>query len=106
VYSLSLAVATPSVVVVLNTTTRVLSDHNSHPFCCFVLWFETVLFVVVGGGLVFFLSLLHPLLAVFANAHAFNQDVSKWSTGAVTTMHGSKCTLSPSLWPRLLLLWF
>jgi hypothetical protein len=30
--------------------------------------------------------------------------VSKWNTGAVTTMKGSKCDLFPSLWPRLPLL--
>ena len=36
-------------------------------------------------------------LAVFYQASAFNQDVSKWNTGAVTTMQESKCTLSPSL---------
>ena len=35
-----------------------------------------------------------PSLAVFSNAKKFNQDVSKWNTGAVTTMSGSKCTLS------------
>ena len=28
---------------------------------------------------------------------SFNEDLSKWNTGAVTTMYGSKCTLSPSL---------
>jgi surface protein len=33
------------------------------------------------------------LLAVFWEASVFNQDVSKWNTGAVTTMEGSKCTL-------------
>ena len=44
------------------------------------------------------LSLLRPsLLAVFLFASAFNQDVSKWNTGAVTTMAYSKCTLSSSL---------
>ena len=32
---------------------------------------------------------------------SFNADLSKWNTGAVTTMRYSKCTLSPSLWPRL-----
>ena len=35
---------------------------------------------------------------------SFNADLSKWNTGAVTTMERSKCTLSPSLWPRLPLL--
>jgi len=28
---------------------------------------------------------------------SFNADLSKWNTGAVTTMQGSKCTLSSSL---------
>jgi len=37
------------------------------------------------------------LLAVFLQASVFNQDVSKWNTGAVTTMSGSKCTHSSSL---------
>jgi len=41
---------------------------------------------------------------VFYRASVFNQDVSKWNTGAVTSMERSKCTLSPSLWPRLPLL--
>jgi surface protein len=46
-----------------------------------------------------FFSLLHPfsLLAVFYEASAFNQDVSKWNTGAVTSMVFSKCTLSLSV---------
>ena len=47
--------------------------------------------------------LLHSL-AVFREAAAFNQDVSKWNTGAVTTMELSKCNLSNSLSPRLPLL--
>ena len=34
-------------------------------------------------------------LAVFDGASEFNQDVSKWNTGAVTNMQQSKCTLSP-----------
>ena len=41
---------------------------------------------------------------VFYNFGGFNADLSKWNTGAVTTMQSSKCTLSPSLWPRLPLL--
>ena len=65
--------------------------------------FETLLFFVVCGGLVF-LFFVAPSLAVFWVAAAFNQDVSKWNTGAVTNMGSSKCTLSPSLWPRLPLL--
>ena len=60
-----------------------------------------MLFVV---GLVF-LFFVAPSLAVFALASAFNQDVSKWNTGAVQDMTLSKCTLSPSLGgPRLPLL--
>lgn len=62
---------------------------NRHLFCC--LWWVGLFFVA-------------PSLAVFQGAYAFNQNVSKWNTGAVTHMQGSKCTLSPSLWPRLPLL--
>ena len=94
-YSLSLSVATPSAVVYFEyTTTRVSSDHTSHTFCsfCFCV-FETVpiLLFVVGWSFLFFVA---PSLAVFSRASAFNQDVSKWNTGAVTTMRSSKCTLS------------
>ena len=60
------------------------------------------LLFVVWVGLSF--SFVAPSLAVFWGASAFNQDVSKWNTGAVTTMQNSKCTLSPSLRPRLPLL--
>ena len=56
--------------------------------CCV---FETGPFVVVCGGLVF-LFFVAPSFAVFRGASAFNQDVSKWNTGAVTTMEESKCT--------------
>ena len=49
-----------------------------------------------GFGLSFFVAPF-SLLAVFQNAEAFNQDVSNWNTGAVTTMEDSKCTLSLSL---------
>jgi surface protein len=69
--------------------------------CCV---FETVLFFVVCGGLVFLFFVAPSLLAVFWYASAFNQDVSKWNTGVVTNMGSSKCTLSPSLWPRFPLL--
>ena len=34
---------------------------------------------------------------MFYYADAFNQDVSKWNTGAVRTMESSKCNLSPSV---------
>ena len=47
---------------------------------------------------------LAPSLAVFQTATAFNSDLSKWNTGAVANMDKSKCTLSPSVWPRLPLL--
>jgi len=43
---------------------------------------------------------------VFYFATVFNSDVSKWNTGTVKYMISSKCTLSPSLWPRHLLLWY
>ena len=49
---------------------------------------------VVGLGFLFFVA---PSLAVFYLASAFNQNVSKWNTSAVTSMEYSKCTLSPSL---------
>ena len=103
-YSLSLCGHAFRCCVFEYTTTRVSSDHTSHTFCYFrVCVFETVLFFVVCGGLVF-LFFVAPSLAVFRYASAFNQDVSKWNTGAVTNMLQSKCTLSPSLWPRLPLL--
>ena len=81
-HALSL-VATPSVAMFLNIydNSRVSSDHTSHTFC--------FLFVFVFC----FLS-----LAVFLSATAFNQDVSKWNTGAVTTMVNSKCTFSLPLY--------
>ena len=41
---------------------------------------------------------------VFYNFGGFNADLSKWNTSTVTNMDASKCTLSPSLWPRLSLL--
>jgi len=68
-------------------------------FLC--LWFETGPFVVVSvvGLVILFVVAPFSLLAVFQQASAFNQDVSKWNTGAVTTMQESKCTLSlPLLW--------
>ena len=59
------------------------------PFFCGLWWDGLSLFFVAPS-----------LFAVF-KASAFNQDVSKWNTAAVTTMQSSKYTLSPSLWPRL-----
>ena len=108
-YSLSLSVATPFAVVCFeNTTTRVLSDHTSHTFCyfCFcVTCIETVFFCCVCGWVSLSFRCC-TLLVVFWGASAFNQDLSKWNTGAVTDMYASKCTLSlsPSVWPRLPLL--
>ena len=55
------------------------------------------MFAVCDGGLGFLFSVAPSSLAVFASASAFNSDVSKWNTGAVTNMRSSKCTLSPSL---------
>ena len=88
--------ATPSAVVYFEyTTTRVSSaDHTSHMFCSFCCCvFETVPFLlfVVGWSFFFFVA---RSLAVFYSASVFNQDVSKWNTGAVITMYRSKCTLS------------
>ena len=57
--------------------------------------FETAPFLMFVG--LVFLFFVAPSLAVFYEAKVFNQDVSKWNTGAVTTMQNSKCTLSPSL---------
>ena len=92
--TISLCVTTASTVVYFEyTTTRVSSDHNSHTFCyfCFCV-FETVSFLfVVGWSFLFFVA---PSLAVFLSASVFNQDVSKWITGAVTDMRYSKCTIS------------
>ena len=70
------------------------SDHNFHTFCyfCFCV-FGTVYLFVVCGGLVF-LFLVAPSLAVFYAASAFNRDVSKWNTSAVTNMGYSKRSLS------------
>ena len=78
----------------------------SHDFCyiCFIFCLRYMYLFVVCGGLGFLFSVAPSSLAVFAGASAFNSDVSKWNTGAVTTMYASKCTLSPSLWPRLPLL--
>ena len=50
-------------------------------------WFLERYFFVL-----FFLFLCWtPSSAVFEEAYVFNQDVSKWNTGAVTTMSNSKC---------------
>ena len=71
----------PSVVVCLNIRQlRVSSSHFSHVLCFCSCDLKR-----------FFVALS---LAVFNSASAFNQDVSKWNTGAVTSMRASKCTLS------------
>ena len=89
------------------TTSRGSSGHNSHTYfvllCCV---FETVPCCCCLWWVGLFLFFVAPSFAVFESASVFNQDVSKWNTGAVTTIDGSKCTLSPSLWPRLPLLCF
>ena len=102
-YSLPLSVAMPSTVVSFEymTTQSFIRSHFSHVLFFLLLWFMnrcSLLRFVVGWP---FFILLHPSLAVFYQASAFNQDVSKWNTSAVLDMTGSKCTLSPSLWPRL-----
>ena len=69
-------------------------------FFLFRLWFETgpcVVVCVVGLVVLFFVAPFSLLIAVFRAAVEFNQDVSKWNTGAVTNMQGSKCVLSLSL---------
>jgi surface protein len=43
---------------------------------------------------------VNNMAKVFYNFGSFNADLSKWVTSAVTDMSYSKCTLSPSLWPR------
>jgi surface protein len=81
---------------------RFVGSQFSHVlFCFFFVWFETgpLLFVVVCVVGLVFLFFVAPfsLLAVFCLAYAFNHDVSKWNTSAVTTMEQSKFTLSLSL---------
>ena len=51
-------------------------------FCGFVVWWVDHYFFVA------------PSLAVFNTASVFNQNVSTWNTGAVTSMYGSKCKIS------------
>ena len=83
---------------------RLLKFHLITILTRFVILFcvlETVPFFCVVGLVFHFFVVPFSLFAVFESASAFNQDVSKWNTGAVTTMSQSKCTLSPSLWPCL-----
>ena len=53
---------------------------------------DLVVVVCVVGLVFLFFVAPFSLLAVFLGASVFNQDVSNWNTGAVTTMYGSKCT--------------
>ena len=108
--SLPLCGHTPSVVVFLNI--RQLEFHRITILTRFVFCFvflKRCLFCCCGWwvGLSFFCCTLLSF-AVFYLAKVFNQDVSKWNTGAVTNMEYSKCTLflSLMLWPRLPLLCF
>jgi surface protein len=55
-----------------------------------------VVVCVVGLVFLFFVAPF-SLLAVFGQATAFNQNVSKWITSAVTDMSHSKCTRSLSV---------
>ena len=88
-------------VVLLNIydNSRFVESHVSHVLFFFIcLWFETgTLLLLFVWWVSFFFVAPFSLLAVFSNARAFNQDVSKWNTGAVTDMVQSKCTLSSSL---------
>ena len=61
--------------------------HRITKFLHVLLFFGLLFFGFWNGT--FFVA---PSLAVFYQASAFNQDVSKWNTGAVTSMSGSKCT--------------
>ena len=89
---LSFSLTTPFLITVgfLNTQldvhlTKILKRSDN------ILVFGTV-FLVMCFFVLFFLAT--PSLAVFAHARAFNQDVSKWNTGAVTDMENSKATPS------------
>jgi surface protein len=102
VLALSRSVATALSVVVccywIYTTTRGSSGHKSHTFYsfCLLCGLKRDPFVICVVGLVFlFFVAPFSLLAVFYQASVFNQDVSTWNTGAVTTMESSKCTFLP-----------
>ena len=105
VLSLSLSVATPSAVVYFeySNNSSFIGSHLSHVLLFCFVFLKRYLFCCLWwvGLSLFFVA---PSLAVFAYAPVFNQNLSTWNTGAVTTMNQSKCTLSPSLWPRLPLL--
>ena len=92
-YSLSLSVAAPLIVVFVNL--RQLEFIGSQ-FSHVLLYIFLCLFFVAPFS----------LLAVFTHAFTFNKDVSNWNTAAVTDMYGSKCDRSLSLSaPRRLPLW-
>jgi surface protein len=107
VYSLSFSLSEvmPSclpLLCFLNETTQVfhLITQFSHVLCnC--LFFERTFCCCFVVGFCFlcllYPHLLSPFIAVFHTASVFNQDVSKWNTGAVTSMEGSKCTHALSL---------
>ena len=95
--AMSKCTLSPSVVLWCKCIMRQLDfhrDHNSHTFCFFCVFKTVLFFVVCGGSFLFFVA---PFLAVFYVAKKFNQNVSKWNTGAVTNMNSSKCTLSLSV---------
>jgi len=77
------------------TTTRGSSGHKSHTFCSFFFVFVSfngtfVVVVCVVGLVLLFFGAPFSILAVFFQASTFNQDVSNWNNGAVTTMECSK----------------
>ena len=79
---------------------RFVGSHVSHVLFLFFgcgLKRDLVVVVCVVGLVFLFFVAPFSLLAVFHSASVFNQDVSKWITGAVTNMAYSKCTLSLSL---------
>ena len=81
-----------SVFLIFKTTSRIPSVNKSQ--CSHVMVFfldiGTQFFDDVGVGCSLFLVAL-TFFAVFGEASAFNSDVSKWNTGAVTDMFNSKC---------------
>ena len=96
VISLTLCVlTTPSV---FNTTTQEFEFHQitqfSHVVFSFVFGMEFFCWIF------FFFSCI-VTFAVFYGLVEFNSDVSKWNTGAVTSMERSECTLSSSPWPHV-----
>ena len=84
---------------------EVSSVHNKSHTCGLVFGCglkRDLVVVVCAVGLVFlFFVAPFSLLAVFCSfstATSFNQNVSNWNTGAVTSMYQSKCTRSLPLW--------